>query len=199
MYELDVAATQAINSLAGKSGVLDHCMIWISAIGVPILIVAVAIQWWRKDDRRHVRHVLLATGLSFLLGLALNQFILLFVQRLRPYATGVTHLLIAKSTDPSFPSDHATASAAIAFAFMLHGMRRARPVLSRRSPRRDGLPHLHRHPLRERCAGWRCNGIRRGCARACILPGRHRRGSDGHRHFLSTRSGDVSHAVPILS
>ena len=124
MDELDIAATQAINGLAGKSGVLDHCMIWISAIGVPILIVAVAIQWWRKDDRRHVRHVLLATGLSFLLGLALNQFILLFVQRLRPYATGVTHLLIAKSTDPSFPSDHATAGAAIAFAFMLHGMRR---------------------------------------------------------------------------
>ena len=68
--------------------------------------------------------MLLAAGLSFLLGLALNQLILLFVQRLRPYATGVTHLLIAKSTDPSFPSDHATASAAIAFAFMLHGMRR---------------------------------------------------------------------------
>ena len=40
----------------------------------------------------------------------------------RPYDAGVTHLLIAKSTDPSFPSDHATASAAIAFAFLLHRM-----------------------------------------------------------------------------
>ena len=47
-----------------------------------------------------------------------------FVQRQRPYNAGLTHLLIAKSTDPSFPSDHATASAAIAFAFLLHGMRR---------------------------------------------------------------------------
>jgi len=124
MNNLDVAATQAINHLAGKNGLLDLCMISISAIGVPMLIVAVAIQWWRKDDRRHVRHVLLAAGLSFLLGLALNQLILLFVQRLRPYETGVTHLLIAKSTDPSFPSDHATASAAIAIAFILHGTRR---------------------------------------------------------------------------
>ena len=40
MYSLDVTATQAINHLAGKSGVLDLCMMWISAIGVPILIVA---------------------------------------------------------------------------------------------------------------------------------------------------------------
>ena len=124
MYNLDVAATQAINHLAGECRVLDFGMIWISAIGVPILVLAVAIQWWRKDARPHVRHVLLAVGISFLVGLALNQLILLFVQRPRPYAIGVTHLLIAKSTDPSFPSDHATASASIAFAFLLHGMRK---------------------------------------------------------------------------
>ena len=124
MPNLDVAATQAINGFAGKSAVLDFGMIWISAVGVPILVLAVAIQWWRKDGRLHVRHVLVATGLSFLVGLALNQLILLFVHRPRPYEAGVTHLLIARSADPSFPSDHATASAAIAFAFLLHGMRK---------------------------------------------------------------------------
>lgn len=57
-------------------------MIWISAIGVPLLVLAV-------------------TGLSFLLGLALNQLILLFVHRMRPYGGGVTHLLISPSPDPS--------------------------------------------------------------------------------------------------
>lgn len=124
MYNVDVAATQAINGFAGKSAVLDFWMIWISAIGVPILVLAVAIQWWRKGRRLHVRHVLIATGLSFLVGLALNQLILLFVHRPRPYEAGVTHLLIAKGADPSFPSDHATASAAIAFAFLVHGMRK---------------------------------------------------------------------------
>jgi undecaprenyl-diphosphatase len=124
MYNLDVAATQAINHFAGQCRVVDFAMIWTSAIGVPILVLAVAIQWRRKDERRHVRHVLLAAGLSFLIGLALNQLILLFVHRARPYEMGVTHLLVAKSTDPSFPSDHATASAAIAFAFLLHGVRR---------------------------------------------------------------------------
>ncbi|MDH8190437.1 undecaprenyl-diphosphate phosphatase, partial [Klebsiella pneumoniae] len=59
------------------------------------------------------------------LGLALNQLILLLVHRMRPYDGGVTHLLTAPSADPSFPSDHATASFAIAAAFLLHGMWRA--------------------------------------------------------------------------
>jgi undecaprenyl-diphosphatase len=68
--------------------------------------------------------VLLASGFSFLLGLALNQVILLFVHRVRPYDAGVSHLLVAPSADPSFPSDHATASVAIAAAFLVHGMRK---------------------------------------------------------------------------
>jgi undecaprenyl-diphosphatase len=124
MYELDVAITQAANSLAGKSAVVDFLMIWVSAIGVPILVLAVAGQWWTKADRQINRHVLIAAGFSFLLGLAFNQLILLFVHRLRPYDAGITHLLIVRSADPSFPSDHATATAAIAAAFLFHGARR---------------------------------------------------------------------------
>jgi undecaprenyl-diphosphatase len=124
MYELDAAVTHAINGLAGRSAAVDFLMIWISSIGVPLLVLAVAVQWWRRTERLHTRHVLVAAGLSFLLGLALNQLILLFVQRMRPYDGGVTQLLIAPSADPSFPSDHATATFAIAAAFLLHGMRR---------------------------------------------------------------------------
>lgn len=124
MYELDAAATHAINNLAGSSTAIDFLMIWVSAIGVPLLVLAVAGQWWRQTGQPHIRHVLVAAGLSFLLGLALNQLVLLFVHRMRPYDSGVTHLLIARSNDPSFPSDHATATFAIAAAFLLHGMRR---------------------------------------------------------------------------
>lgn len=124
MYELDVAVTQAINGLAGRSAAIDFLMVWTSAIGVPLLVLAVAVQWWRQTDRLHTRHVLVAGGLSFVLSLAINQLILLFVHRLRPYDGGLTHLLVAPSADPSFPSDHATASFAIAAAFLLHGMRR---------------------------------------------------------------------------
>lgn len=125
MYNLDVALTHAINALAGRAGAVDTLMIWVSATGVPLLALAVALQWWRKFDRLHVRHVLVAAGLSFLLALAFNQVILLFVHRIRPYDAGVTHLLITKSADPSFPSDHAAATVAIACAFLFHGMWRS--------------------------------------------------------------------------
>ena len=124
MDALDAAVTHAINGLAEHSATVDFLMIWISAIGVPLLVLAVAGQWWRRTDRSRTRHVLVAAGFSFLLGLALNQFILLFLHRMRPYDGGVTHLLIDRSADPSFPSDHATATFAIAAAFLLHGMRR---------------------------------------------------------------------------
>lgn len=124
MYAFDASLTRAINSLAGTNTAIDFLMIWVSAIGVPLLVLAVAGQWWRQGDRDHTRHVLVATGLSFLLGLAINQVILLLVHRIRPYDAGISHLLIAPSADPSFPSDHATATFAIAAALLMHGMRR---------------------------------------------------------------------------
>ncbi|MCY0146799.1 phosphatase PAP2 family protein [Hoeflea sp. G2-23] len=124
MYGLDVAVTRWINGLSGLNPTLDAVMIATSEFGIPILVLAVACQWWTRPNREHVRHVLIASGLSFLLGLALNQIVLLFVSRIRPYDNGVTDLLIARSADFSFPSDHATASMAIAAAFLLHGMTR---------------------------------------------------------------------------
>jgi undecaprenyl-diphosphatase len=124
IYQLDAAVTHAINGLAERSAAVDFMVVWTSAIGVPLLVLAVAGQWWRRTDRPHTRHVLVAAGLSFLFGLALNQLVLLFVHRLRPYDGGLTHLLIARSADFSFPSDHAIATFAIAAAFLVHGMRR---------------------------------------------------------------------------
>ncbi len=118
LYELDVIATQAINAQAGKSVLLDHFFLLVTQIGVPLLILAVVLQWWRRPAgavREAARHQAVICGLSFLLGLAINQLVLLFVQRLRPYDAGVSHLLLTPTTDPSFPSDHATAAFAILF------------------------------------------------------------------------------------
>ena len=122
--DLDVAITRGVNNASGQWPMIDHLMISISTIGIPFMVAAVAAQWWHGEDRRQTRHVVVAAGLSFLLGLALNQVVLLFVQRMRPYDAGVTHLLIERSADYSFPSDHATATFAIAATFLIHGMRR---------------------------------------------------------------------------
>jgi undecaprenyl-diphosphatase len=125
MYLFDATITQWINNWAGESRLIDFAMIWVSSIGVPVLIVAVACQWWRRYERQHIRHILVSAGFSFMLGLGLNQFILLFVHRVRPYDAGITRLLIPPSGDPSFPSDHATAAFAIAVALLSYRSRGA--------------------------------------------------------------------------
>ena len=122
MSNIDVAMTRLINGISGQNSVLDTSVIWISAASIPLLVLAVACQWWAKSDREGTRHVLVQAGLAFFLGLGFNQIMLLFVDRVRPYAAGVSDLLITPSADPSFPSDHATAAFAIAVTFAVNKM-----------------------------------------------------------------------------
>lgn len=117
---MDQTTTQWVNGFAGTSVPLDSIMIVASEYGVPLLILFVAVQWWSKRARHSIRHTCVAAGLAFLVGLAVNQIILLFVHRIRPYDAGLTHLIISRSGDWSFPSDHATASFAIVTTFLLH-------------------------------------------------------------------------------
>ncbi len=123
MQDFDATLTALINGLAGKSPLGDAAMIGITQWGVPVLVLAVALQWWSGADRRDTRHVLIAAGFAFFLGLGLNQILLLMIDRPRPYIGGLTTLLVQPSVDPSFPSDHATAVFAIAVTFILGGMR----------------------------------------------------------------------------
>lgn len=116
---MDLEITRWINGTAGAFPFVDNAMIAITQFGVPLIVLATAMQWWAPGNRSHVRHTAIAAGLSFLLGLGLNQVILLFVHRVRPYDAGVTHLLIPPSADWSFPSDHSTAVMAVVAAFAL--------------------------------------------------------------------------------
>jgi len=116
---MDIAITQWMNSWAGHKAISDAAMIAASEYGVPLLVLVVILQWWGRAARQHVRHTCIVAGLSFLPGLGLNQLILLFIHRVRPYDAGITHLIIGRSDDWSFPSDHATATIAIAAAFLI--------------------------------------------------------------------------------
>jgi undecaprenyl-diphosphatase len=121
---MDIQLTQLINSLAGQTPALDQVMVSVTTFGVPFMVLLVVLQWWGKRPRDAKRHACVAAGLSFLLGLALAQIMLLFVHRLRPYDAGVSHLIVPPTVDWSFPSDHAIASLSIVFAFALQGLRR---------------------------------------------------------------------------
>lgn len=116
---MDAEITRWINSFAGQSAFVDQIAITVTQVGVPAIVALVVLQWWSRHDRLHIRHAVICAGLSFLLGLAVNQLILLFLHRVRPYDAGVSHLLIARSADWSFPSDHATASMAVTAAFLM--------------------------------------------------------------------------------
>ena len=96
----------------------------VTTFGVPLMVLAVVALWWSKYPRESLRQTAIMAGITFLLGLLLAQIILLFVHRLRPYDAGVSHLIIDKTVDWSFPSDHAIASTSIAFAFLLNGFRK---------------------------------------------------------------------------
>ncbi len=126
---MDQSITQWVNSFAESNAVVDWTMIAASQMGVPLLILLVAAQWWSRHERSIIRHTCVAAGLSSLIGLGINQIILLFVHRVRPYDAGLTHLIISRSGDWSFPSDHATASIAIVTAFFIHGAWRRASIL----------------------------------------------------------------------
>jgi undecaprenyl-diphosphatase len=120
MSHWDETITRWINGLAVSYPFLHGPMTVVTQLGIPVLVLLVAIRWWIGGRGRAERHVTVACGLSFIVGLGLNQLILLFVHRARPYDVGVTHCFVPPSSDPSFPSDHSTAAFAIAFAFLLH-------------------------------------------------------------------------------
>jgi undecaprenyl-diphosphatase len=115
---LDTSWTHWINAFAGRWEILDWIMIALTQGGVVLLVALIALRWWSKNDRSAARYVAISCGLGTALGLLFNQAILLFVHRPRPYDLGLTHLLIGRSQDPSFPSDHATVVFAIAFSLL---------------------------------------------------------------------------------
>ena len=44
IYDLDAFLTHAVNGLAGTNATIDFLMIWVSTIGVPLLVLAVELR-----------------------------------------------------------------------------------------------------------------------------------------------------------
>lgn len=120
---MDEAITRWINAAAGHSAVLDVVVVGIATAGVPLMVLAVVALWWGRHNRTNLRQAAIEAGLASLGGLAVNQLILLVVHRTRPYDAGVSNLIVARSADWSFPSDHATVVFAIAATLALSNER----------------------------------------------------------------------------
>lgn len=115
---MDFHLEHLINSAAGHCPVLDRVMIYVASWGEGIFISVIAlwflIGWWRglSMDREGAITALVGTALALLT----NQVISHIWTRSRPFVAHPhsVHLLLAHSTDASFPSDHASAGFAIA-------------------------------------------------------------------------------------
>jgi undecaprenyl-diphosphatase len=91
------------------------------ALFLAMLVVVIALA--RHIRWRSVRRTAVAAGLSAGLGLLVGKIITTFYYRPRPFVAHphAVHLFLSHAADSSFPSDHATASAAIATAILLRG------------------------------------------------------------------------------
>jgi undecaprenyl-diphosphatase len=120
---VDYSLYKDINGLSGGS-FTDHLFKFVAndLAGIMAVIVALAFlipvtmkAWERRNG------AVLATA-SAGLALLINQPIAHLVDRTRPYLDhpAQAHLLISRSHDPSFPSDHATGAFALAMGLWLY-------------------------------------------------------------------------------
>jgi undecaprenyl-diphosphatase len=124
---VDWSLFHALNgALRGQDGAQDVVQ-QFGSISVPVFAIATCLLWFFARPGRSVRLKLAALSAlaSASLGLLVNQAIGHLWFRDRPFAANPrnTLLLTHPSHDPSFPSDHATAAFAIAFAVFFFNRR----------------------------------------------------------------------------
>lgn len=111
-----------VNALQQRTHWANGALAKYATLGIAVFPLAILAAWWvaRKDrDPRRVAAAIWA-ALAALAALAVNQGVSHLVGRPRPYLThpGV-HLLVGRSADFSFASDHVCAAAAVAAALFL--------------------------------------------------------------------------------
>jgi undecaprenyl-diphosphatase len=120
---MDYSLYRDINGLSGN-GFFDGLFKFLANDLPAVLVIAVVLVFlipWPRGRTERRSGAVLATAAAGL-GLLINQPIAHAVNRLRPYLAhpAHAHLLITRSHDPSFPSDHATGGFALAFGIWLY-------------------------------------------------------------------------------
>ena len=123
---MDGSVFRWINRLADRTG-WAHGLFKANA-GYGIVLFAVLLLAAYIDGRRHADLTALAANvwaaLAAMAALGVGQIIGGAVDRARPYETMANvHLLVDKTTDFSFPSDHATVAGAVAVGLLFANRR----------------------------------------------------------------------------
>jgi membrane-associated phospholipid phosphatase len=110
-----------INDFAKHTAWLHVPMTDFAKYGLVLFAVLLLVGWWisRPRSSRSMAAALLAP-VSTVLAVAINQPIIKHVNEARPYVVHPNALvLVSKTTDPSFPSDHAAMAGAVAAGLFL--------------------------------------------------------------------------------
>src|SRR3954447_8923135 len=124
--EMDSNVFRWINRLAERTG-WAHAVFRANA-GYGIALFAVVLVIAYLDGRHHADLTAVAgtvwAAVAAMVALGVGQFIGRAVGRARPYeALSNVHLLVDKTTDFSFPSDHATVAGAVAVGLLFANRR----------------------------------------------------------------------------
>ncbi len=123
MGRMDWSIAHSLNGFLYHHDLIeDPLLVYVQAAEALFLGLLVALCALARHERfAPVRRAAVAAGLSAGLGLLVGKLITEFYDRARPFVAhpGAVHLFAAHGADASFPSDHATASMAIAVAFLL--------------------------------------------------------------------------------
>ncbi len=169
---MDRSLYRRINDLADSTTWAHGLVRGYAKYGIVVLGVLLLVAWWqarRSDDAPAAVAMVVWAAAAPLGALAVAQLLNHLVDRSRPYAAMPSaHVLIARSADASFPSDHATAAGAVAAGLLIAGGTIGNPPRRpHRRGRRDpaGLrPPLCRRALPHRCSR-RARTRRHHCAR----------------------------------
>jgi membrane-associated phospholipid phosphatase len=113
---MDTAWYRAINHFAEHSAWLHPVMKLAALDGVGLFGVLVLVAWWYARSSQEATHAVGAViwaALATLLAVWVNQLLVTAVARPRPFlAVAHAEVLVHRSNDYSFPSDHAVAAGA---------------------------------------------------------------------------------------
>lgn len=122
MNRIDASLYRVVNRFADRTSWAHGAAVAEAKYGIVLFALLLLAGWWRAraaGDTDAVAAVLWA-GAGCLVALGLNQLLGHGFDRARPYASMPNaHVLISRTSDFSFPSDHAVAVAAVAAGLWL--------------------------------------------------------------------------------
>lgn len=122
MSSLDASLFRAFNRLADRTPWAHGVVAAYAKLGIGLFALLLLVGWWTARNGADLDQMagVLWAGVGALVAVGLNQVLGGLVERARPYAAMPSaHILISRTTDSSFPSDHAVAVGAIAAGLVL--------------------------------------------------------------------------------